>query len=271
MKDGKISKYFIIAVCLLILVSSASGWCSQQVDNSIYAGLLKKFVKNGVVDYAGLKKNEAEVDKYVTLLKQTNPQNLSRNERLAFYINTYNINAMKIVIGGYPGIHSIKDMGSIFRSVWTKKVFKIGGHSASLDDIENRVRGFHDPRVHFALNCASKSCPPLRSQPYEGDMLNQQLDSAARAFINNPHSNYLKGNTLYLSKIFDWYAGDFEKWYLANKGGTASAARVGGDSDGGVLAFFMRYAKPDLKKKLEERASRIEIEYLPYDWSLDGK
>ena len=252
MKAGNISRRLTAVFCFMLVAGSTAGWCSQAVDNSVYAGLLGKYVKNGVVDYAGLKSHEAEVDRYRKLLEQTDTRTLAGNERLAFYINAYNINAIKIVLTGYPGIHSIKDRGSIFGSVWSRQVFTNGGKPLSLDEIENKIirPGFHDPRVHFAVNCASKSCPPLRSEPYSGKLLDLQLDSAARAFLNNPRSNYLRGNTLFVSKILDWYAGDFRD---------------------GVLAFVMKYANPDLKKKLEDRAGRIEIEYLPYDWTLNGK
>lgn len=273
MKTGNISGRLAAALCLILLASPAAGWCSQKVDNSIYARLLKNYVKSGVVDYAGLKKDEAEVNRYLKLLEATKTKDLSKNKRLAFYINAYNINAIKVVLTGYPGIHSIKDMGSIFRSVWTKKVFVIDGKPVSLDDIESGVRSpeFHDPRVHFAINCASKSCPPLESEPYEGDTLDRRLDASAKAFINDPHSNFLKGNTLYLSKIFDWYSKDFKRWSPAQNGENSRTALFGGGVKGAVLSFIMKYANPDLKKKLRERAATIKIDYLPYDWTLDGK
>lgn len=273
MKARNITMRLAAAVCFIVLASSTTGWCSHKIDNRIYAKLLKEYVKDGVVDYAGLKKQEAEVDRYLKLLEAVKPRELSRNEQLAFYINAYNINAIKIVLTGYPGLHSIKDMGSILGSVWGKKVFTIDGKPVSLDDIESKARGpgFHDPRVHFAINCASQSCPPLRPEPYEGDSLDRRLDSSAAAFINNPRSNYLKGNTLNLSKIFDWYSGDFKNWFLASQAGKSKTALFGADSRGAVLTFIMKYANPDLKKKLAKLAANIEIEYLPYDWSLDGK
>ena len=159
------------------------------------------------------------VNQYLKLLEGTNTKACLKTEQLAFYINAYNINAIKIVLTGYPRIDSIKDMGSIFESVWSRPVCKIDGKLLSLGEIENKIirPRFHDPRIHFAINCASKSCPPLRSEPYSGKSLDRQLDLAARAFINSPRSNYLRGNMLYLSKIFDWYAGDFENWLLPIK------------------------------------------------------
>ncbi len=232
--------------------AAAPAWGAGTVDHSIYGELLGKYVRNGVVAYAGLKREEEAVNRYLDVLERTHTPDLPKNEQLAFYINAYNVKAIKLVLMGYPGIKSIKEMGSVLSSPWKKQLCKIDGKLMSLDDIENQIvrPRFQDPRTHFALNCASKSCPPLLSEPYRGDVLDRQLDSSARTFINNPQSNYLKGNTLYVSKIFHWYEGDFKE---------------------GVLGFFMKFAEPDLKKQLEEHAGRIKIEYLDYDWSLNGK
>ncbi len=238
--------------CFLLAGATSAGWSAGTVDHSIYGELLGKYVRNGVVDYGGLKREEKTVNQYLEQLERTHTQDLSSNEQLAFYINAYNVKTIKLVLMGYPGIKSIKEMGSVWSSPWRKQLCKIDGKLMSLDDIENQIvrPRFQDPRTHFALNCASKSCPPLLSEPYRGDVLDRQLDSSSRAFINNPQRNYLKGNTLYVSKIFDWYAGDFKE---------------------GVFGFFMKFAEPNLKKQLEERADRIKIEYLDYDWSLNGE
>ena len=238
--------------CFLLAGTSSAAWSAGTVDHSIYGALLGKYVKNGVVDYAGLKREEEALNLYLDQLERVRTQDLSKNEQLAFYINAYNAKAIKLVLMGYPRIRSIKEMGSVWSSPLKKQLCKIDGNFASLDDIEHQIirTEFQDPRTHFALNCASKSCPPLLSEPYRGDVLDRQLDSSARAFINDPLSNTLEADTLYLSKIFYWYEGDFQE---------------------GVLGFFMKFAEPDLRKQLEERADRIKIEYLDYDWSLNGK
>ena len=121
-----------------------------------------------------------------------------------------------------------------------------------MDHIEHDILRprFKDPRVHFAINCASKGCPPLRSDPYEGALLDRQLDEMAGAFINDPRYNSLDGRTLYVSKIFDWFAVDFKK---------------------DIISFFLKYAQGDLKRQLEAKRSKINIEYLNYDWSLNGR
>jgi len=129
---------------------------------------------------------------------------------------------------------------------------RIDGKIITLDDIEHNILRprFKDPRVHFAINCAAKSCPPLRSEPYYGGELDQQLEEMASAFINDPSKNRLEGNTLYVSKIFDWFEEDF---------------------NGDILGFFLKYAKGSLKEQLEVNKEKIKVKYLDYDWSLNGK
>ena len=121
-----------------------------------------------------------------------------------------------------------------------------------MDQIEHGILRprFKDPRVHFAINCAAKGCPPLRSVPYEGTNLDQQLDEMAAAFINDPSRNRLERNTLYASRIFDWFEED-----------------LGGD----IIGFFLKYARDGLKKNLERQREDIKIRHLDYDWTLNGK
>lgn len=222
------------------------------VDHSIYSALLEKYVKRGQVNYQGFKTDEARLDQYLNVLENTDSKNLSRNEQFAFYVNAYNAWTVKLVLSGYPGIQSIKDLGSIIRSPWKKKICRIDGDVIALDDIEHSILRprFKDPRVHFAINCAAFSCPPLISEPYRGDTLERQLDNSASAFINNPQRNYIKGNTLYVSKIFKWFAEDFND---------------------DIVGFFLKYAKEEFKRELKVKKEKIKIKYLHYDWSLNGK
>jgi hypothetical protein len=227
------------------------GWSSAAVDQSLYAGLLKKYVKEGVVDYKGFKNEEAKLDQYLKILEKTDTKKLSRDEQFAFYINAYNAWTIKLILSGYPGIKSIKDLGSIFKSPWKKKICRIDGDIITLDHIEHDILRprFKDPRVHFAINCASKGCPPLRSEPYRGDVLDQQLDEMAGAFINDPRHNRLEGQKLYVSSIFKWFKEDFNN---------------------DIVGFFLKYAQGDLKKELDSNREKINIKYLTYDWSLNG-
>ena len=222
------------------------------VDNSIYAGLLRKYVKHGVVDYAGFKADEARLDAYLKILEKIDANTLNRNEQFAFYINAYNAWTVKLILSGYPGIKSIKDLGSVFKSPWEKKIARINGDLLTLDNIEHDILRprFKDPRVHFAINCASKGCPPLLAEPYRGDDLDRQLDGVTSAFLNDPNRNRFEGDTLYVSRIFKWFKEDFNK---------------------DIVGFFLKYAKDDLKTELTAKKDSVKTKYLDYDWSLNGK
>jgi len=222
------------------------------VDHSLYAALLEKYVKRGAVDYQGFKNEEARLDQYLRVLENTDTKELSRNEQFAFYVNADNAWTIKLIVSGYPGVKSIKDLGTLFKSPWKKKICRIDGGIITLDDIEHNILRprFKDPRVHFAINCAAKSCPPLISEPYEGSKLDEQLDASARAFLNNPDRNRLEGNTLYVSKIFKWFSDDFNN---------------------DVVGFFLKYAVGKFKETLMENRDKIKVKYLHYDWSLNGK
>ncbi|MGB2929721.1 MAG: DUF547 domain-containing protein [Desulfobacterales bacterium] len=226
-------------------------WAATTADHSIYATLLEKYVKQGQVDYQGFKAEEEKLDQYLKLLEKTDSDNLSRNEQFAFYVNAYNAWTIKLILSGHPRVKSIKDLGNIFKSPWKKKICRIDDDVITLDDIEHKILRprFKDPRVHFAINCAALSCPPLISEPYRGDTLDRQLDHSVRTFINNPQRNYLEDNTLYISKIFKWFPEDFNN---------------------DVIGFLIKYAKEDLEKELEAKRSKIKIKYLYYDWSLNG-
>ena len=238
--------------CFFIVGLVKESRADQEMDNRIYAELLGKYVKNGLVDYQGFKAEEARLDQYLKVLENTDPKALSRNGQFAFYINAYNAWTIKLILTGYPGVKSIKDLGSFFSSPWKKKICRIEGEVISLDRIEHEILrpGFKDPRVHFAINCAARSCPSLRSDPYQGAILDQQLDEMASAFINDPSKNRLERNTLYVSKIFDWFEEDF---------------------NGDVTGFILQYAKGGLKKELESNKGYVGIKYLDYDWSLNAK
>jgi len=229
-----------------------SARAGENVDHSIYGGLLKKYVHKGVVDYEGFKKEEARLDEYLKVLEKVNTESLSQEEKFAFYVNAYNAWTIKLILTGYPGIESIKDLGSLFKSPWKKKICRIDGKVITLDDIEHNILRpqFKDPRVHFAVNCASKGCPPLLTEPYTGSRLDRQLNHVTGAFINDPKRYRLEGDTLFVSKIFKWFSEDFNY---------------------DVIGFFRQYGKEDLKKKLENNRDKIKVKYLDYDWSLNGK
>ena len=251
MKYHRYQLRVVVLIFFLIMGLTTKAIATQGVDNSLYAGLLKKYVKDGVVNYQGFKNEESVLDKYLKVLKEVDSKILSRNEQFAFYINAYNSWTIKLILGGYPDVKSIKELGSLFKSPWKKKICRIDGKIMTLDDIEHDVLRpvFKDPRVHFAINCAAKSCPPLRSEPYLGGALDQQLDDMTGAFINDLKNNRLENHTLYVSSIFKWFAKDFNK---------------------DITGFFLKYAKRGLKEQLEANNEMIKVKYLDYNWSLNG-
>jgi hypothetical protein len=252
----KIRKYIII-IFLCFVFHGPVGFISNSrsdtaVDHSIFADLLGKYVHQGNVDYQGFKRQESKLDQYLKVLENVDSKGLSRDEQFAFYINAYNAWTIKLILSGYPGIKSIKDLGNFLKTPWKKKICRINGNIITLDDLEHRILRprFKDSRVHFAINCAALSCPPLGSQPFLKNTLDRQLVDATRAFVNNPKRNYFDGETLYVSRIFKWFSKDFNE---------------------DIIGFFLTYADDHLKKELEVKKNAIKIKYLHYDWSLNGK
>ena len=201
---------------------------------------------NGL-DYSRVRK-DPDLTKMEEKLKSFSPGKAlqSEEERLAFWINAYNFLAIRLVAENYP-VASIKDIGSFFTSVWKKDAGIIGGKEYSLGEIEHDIlrEKFSEPRIHFAIVCASLSCPDLRPEIYLPAELDSQLNTAAASFLQNPAKGLrLEDKELKISKIFDWFDDDFEP-------------------NGGVKAFIRKY-RPDLKN-----IGSYDIEYLDYDWSLN--
>ncbi|NOQ65290.1 MAG: DUF547 domain-containing protein [Methyloprofundus sp.] len=198
-----------------------------------------------LVDYAALKESGL-LEKVYQQISAFPVESLSgRDEKLAFYINTYNILALKTVVDHWP-LESIKDVGHIFSPVWRKDAGMIGGKSVSLDDIENKViRPMGEPRIHLAIVCASVSCPDLRNEPYTATKLNKQLDEQANAFLrNNKKGLYITKDEIVVSKIFKWFKQDFDKV-------------------GGVESFIRAY-RVDLPISYAIGAD------IDYDWSINA-
>jgi hypothetical protein len=242
--------FFLLISIFLGIISQAKQTAAATEIHAIWAELLSKYVKAGGVDYTGFKSDESRLDQYLKVLEQTDSKALPHDEQFAYYINAYNAWTIKLILSAYPGITSIKDLGTFWKSPWQKKFVRIDGDMLTLDHIEHQILRprFKDPRVHFAINCSAVSCPPLRPEPYLGNLLDLQLDQATRSFMNNPKSYRLKGNVFYVSRIFKWFAEDFNN---------------------DVLGFYSEFARGDLKKKLAEKKDVIEIKYLNYDWSLN--
>ena len=244
--------FLILFIISLGLTGPCVSVAADSVDNRLWAELLKAHVKNGRVDYDGFQQDEAKLDQYLAVLSATDPADLSYNHQFAFYINAYNAFTIKLILTRYPGINSIKEIRSFFSSPWSKKFISLNGFKVNLDHIEHDILRprFKDPRMHFAINCAAKSCPPLLNEPYEGDTLESRLDEQTRRFINHPGNTFLKHDTLFVSRIFNWFQADFS---------------------GNPLSFIRRYANDDLKQALDDTAvtGDISIQYLYYDWTLN--
>jgi hypothetical protein len=241
---------WLVAGSLLVL--GMSGMAAEP-DWSDYSRLLGEHVQPGVkrgvalntVNYAELKKS-GEVDRVAAQLAAFPMEKLaSRDEKLAFYINAYNVLAIKMVLDHWP-LESIKDVGSFISPVWKKPAGQLGGKTVTLDELEHRIlRPMGEPRIHFAIVCASVSCPDLRVEPYTAKRLDAQLDDQTRKFLGNPAKGVrVEEGNVRVSQIFDWFKKDFDKL-------------------GGVEAFVRR-CRQDVPEKLPVKAN------IPYDWALNA-
>jgi hypothetical protein len=259
-----------LMLALMVLAGLAGGVRAEGPDNAGWDSLLKKYVRtvrNGQaseVDYAGLKTERAALQAYLASIGQ-----LSRTEfdgwrnpvQLAFLINAYNAWTLELVLTAYPGVQSIKELGSFIQSPWKKRFIPLLGETRSLDDIEHGlIRGsgrYNDPRIHFAVNCASIGCPALRAQAYTPELLNAQLDDAAQKFLSDRTRNRFESNTLKVSSIFKWYRSDFEQgWRGAHTLGQFLALY------GSALGFTADRLAP-------LTAGQLDITFLDYDWQLN--
>ena len=211
------------------------------------------------VDYQAFMNDHVILKNYLATLSDVSASNFeswSSDTQLAFLINAYNAWTVELILSKYPDLESIKDLGSLFSSPWKKAFIPLFGDTVSLDHIEqDLIRGhFDEPRIHFAVNCASIGCPALRAEAYQSDSLDSQLEEAAHLFLADTDRNRLKGDELQISKIFDWYQSDFEKQQT-------------------LAAYLVRYASSlNLTESQQQDvlSGKIDIEYLDYDWSLNS-
>jgi hypothetical protein len=240
----------------------------KYFDHGIFNALLARYVDDhGWVDYEGLKNDRSELNRYLESLNQINPDQLSGAcERLAFWINGYNAFTLADVIDDvYGKAASVRDVAGFFN----RKRHAIAFQHLTLDEIEQQGRNIHDPRIHFALVCASTSCPKLQPFAYLGRDLDSELERAAREFFGDPERGARidsKGRLL-LSPILKWYAGDFS----GQSGRLAGfLARIKANvSDQAALHYVEAYVPPEMKQQIEEKQPGIH--YLDYDWSLNAQ
>ena len=213
------------------------------VDHSKFDKLLKKYVSSsGVVNYAGINGVRGELNDYLALVSQKTPdKSWSRNESLAYWINVYNANTIDLILSNYP-TSSITNLDG--GKPWDVKRITLAGKKYSLNDIEHSIirPEFNDARIHFAVNCAAKSCPKINNGAMTAANVNSTLEKLTKQFVNNTAANQISAGSASLSKIFEWYASDF----------------------GNLTAFINKYST----QKLDSGAS---ISYVDYDWALNGK
>ncbi|MGE0113599.1 MAG: DUF547 domain-containing protein [Steroidobacteraceae bacterium] len=218
------------------------------------------------VDYGRFRVDAAKLQSYLIATSAVSRRTFdawSPDAQLAFLINVYNARTVELVLTAFPNLESIKELGTLFQSAWKKRFVSLFGATRSLDEVEHDlIRGsgrYNDPRIHFAVNCASVGCPALRPEAYTGERVNEQLENQTVKFLLDRSRNRLEGKTLRVSAIFSWYRKDFERgWNGINS----------------LSAFLARYARA-LMLTTEQHgrllAGEIDIEFLDYDWSLNDK
>lgn len=217
---------------------------SQIVRNTLWDQLLKNYVSsNGTVNYKEFKIERSKLNTYLNQVSKDPPSDqCPKNQEIAYWINVYNAYTIDLILQHYP-VKSIRDINN--GKPWDLEFITIGGKKYSLNQIENDIlrKKFSDPRIHFAINCASKSCPKLMNAAFTKEQLDVQLNTLAKAFINDPEKNKISANKAEVSEIFNWYKDDFTK-------------------SGSLIDFLNKYSD----NKLSPGAP---ISYLAYDWSLN--
>jgi len=247
----------LIAVLIFVVTAGGRPGSAADFDHSSFDRVLKTYVDpQGLVDYNGVAADRSFKD-YMASLESARPDTLSRDGRLAFWINAYNAVTIAKVIEWKPK-KSVRE--TIVPGVWTSTKFfttrqhVVAGRSLSPDDIEHDIlrRQLKDPRIHFAIICASSSCPRLPQFAYTAENVQARLESETRRYINSERGVKIDAanNTLYISRLFDWFAGDFE-----SKSGSAQ-----------------KYMRPYLDAQaLDYWATGPKIKFLHYDWSLNAQ
>ncbi len=238
-------------------------------DHSGFNALLETYVNDGGrAEYTGLSRDRARLDAYLNALGSANPQSFPNDdERLAFWINAYNAFTLRDVLDDvYQKARSVREVAGFF----DLKTHRVAGQDLTLDQIEANGRKLKDPRIHFAVVCASTSCPKLQRFAYTGPQLQEQLNPITREFLADSYRGMRvdrANNTIYLSSIFKWYAGDF----AGTTSGTGKVfERVKASVSGATgLNYVKSYVAPDVAQLIAEKSPSVN--YLPYDWTLNAQ
>lgn len=233
---------FIFPLCMV---------AQKAPSHDQWSKVLGKYVNDeGFVNYKGLLNDKATLDAYLQTLSKNPPRSSwSKEEQMAFWINAYNAYTVDLILQHYP-VKSIKDIGASIKipfvsTGWDIKFINIGGKKYDLNNIEHGIlrKKFDDPRIHFALVCASVSCPRLLNEAYTASKLNQQLDAAGKVFLNDKSKNIISSQNASLSNYFKWYRGDF--------------------TDKSSLPVFIN------KYSHNKISANTKISYLDYNWNLN--
>ncbi|MDO8489506.1 MAG: DUF547 domain-containing protein [Candidatus Omnitrophota bacterium] len=250
--------FFVIVLFVLFSMFLDQTNATGDMDQNIYDTMLRKYVSDGTVDYLKWKKNDLGIfEQYINSLAKVSLTNLNKNEQKAFWINAYNALTIYAVLKHIPANGLLAKVFSVqmVLGFFDKITYAVAGETLTLNDIETKKlrEEFRDPRIHFTLVCASRSCPKIQNAPFKGAGIDERLDDAARDFIQDATRNRLdrKNNTLYLSEILKWYDSDF----------IASAATV--------VDFVKKYIGKEGSEYLATHA--VKIQYLFYDWLVNIK
>ncbi|WP_051207045.1 DUF547 domain-containing protein [Saccharospirillum impatiens] len=263
-----IRQYPIFTVLLILLLLNPM--LASAFDHSQFDRLLVEHVAwtdeghASVVDYASLQEDHRALVDYLDVLADVSRQEFDdwpEKEQLAFLINAYNAWTLELILTEYPDLESIRDLGSLFRSPWKREFVSLLGEERSLDNVEHDlIRGsdrYNDPRIHFAVNCASIGCPALRTEVYTANKLDRQLEGQTRRFLSDQSRNRLSGSELQVSSIFKWYREDFE------------AGWRGESSLTGFLSLYADSLSLNSAQIARLKADDIKVSFLDYDWVLN--
>jgi hypothetical protein len=268
-----IPAYRLTALLMVMAVIIPGGAAAAQPFDHTYAGyesVLKSYVADGRVSYGDLKKFPEKLTSFLNSAAQVPEEHLRSwpaAEQLAFLINLYNASTLQLIIDHYP-VKSIKDIGGFFKGPWSLKIVRLFGDTITLDNLEHGIirKRYNEPRIHMALVCAARSCPPLRSEAYVAGKLDNQLNDQSRRFLSSPAGLVIDppAKMVYFSSIFKWYGKDFVGRFSPKDGfkGLDETERA-------VANFVGAYTAPAQQAFLS--AGGYSIRYIDYDWSLNSK
>ncbi|MGD9762328.1 MAG: DUF547 domain-containing protein [Candidatus Binatia bacterium] len=263
-----------LSACTAIRPNVPAARLGPQPDTFSHAAfdrVLQRFVDDrGRVDYGSLQAHRADLDWYYDLVAAYSPDSSpalfpTRAHALAYWLNAYNAAVMRTVLEYYPiaGVGDVDPWLPGKAGFFFLQRLTFGGATTSLYYLENNVvrERFRDPRVHFALNCASGGCPRLPRRAFTGEQLDQQLDAEARRFVAEPRNVRIDHGerAVYLSSIFNWYQRDFLDW-----------PPLEGRSGATLLDYVALYSTPEQVAELR-RASEYDVRFAPYDWNLNDQ